>query len=135
MTEFQLNETLEKDSVLIADLPLSQVRLLKNACWPWVMLVPRRNGMRDIIDLTIEEQHKLTDEVAKVSFVMKTLFAPDKLNVANLGNVVSQLHVHIVARKTGDDAWPGPIWGSGFNRQYTDEELSVRIELIRKGLL
>lgn len=132
---FVLDRTLEKDSVFVADLPLCQVRLLKNASWPWVMLVPRRNGMRDTIDLSTEEQQQLMDEIARVSFIMRTLFKPHKLNVANLGNVISQLHVHVVARYENDPAWPGPIWGSGFNKEYDTAEQSRIIDALKTGLV
>lgn len=131
---FVLNETLEKDSVFVADLPLSQVRLLKNAAWPWVMLIPRRNNMRDVIDLTIDEQHQLTDEIAQVSFVMRSLCNSHKLNVANLGNVVSQLHVHVVARFEGDPAWPAPIWGSGFSEEYDAQKMQNIVSALQKAL-
>ncbi len=132
---FLLDKTLEKDSVFIADLPLSQLRLLKNASWPWVMLVPRRNDMRDTIDLSTDEQQQLMDEIARVSFVMRSVFKPHKLNVANLGNVVSQLHVHIVARFENDPAWPGPIWGSGHSKDYDEQEKMRIVDAFKKGLV
>jgi diadenosine tetraphosphate (Ap4A) HIT family hydrolase len=118
MTGFILDPRLENDSLFVLDGPLSQLRLSTNAAFPWLLLVPRRAEIVEIIDLAIGEQEILLTEIRAASDVVKKLFAPKKINVANLGNVVAQLHVHVVARYENDPAWPGPIWGRGITKDY-----------------
>jgi len=115
---FTLDPKLEEDTWFVCDLPLCSVRLHKNATWPWLILVPRRPDMADLIDLSPAEQGELLREVDKVSRVLRILAAPDKLNIASIGNVVRQLHVHVVARRVGDAGWPAPVWGQPFNQGY-----------------
>jgi diadenosine tetraphosphate (Ap4A) HIT family hydrolase len=86
---------------------------MNNALFPWVILVPRVDAAREVIDLDDAGRHALMDEIALVSSAMQTLFTPDKLNIAALGNMVPQLHVHIIARFIRDTAWPNPVWGKG----------------------
>ena len=129
MNDFVLDPRLENDSVFLTDLKLSQVRLHKNGAWPWVMLIPKRPDTIEILDLSGEDQDTLWDEILFVSNIMKRIFKPKKLNVANLGNVVPQLHVHVVARFEGDGGWPGPIWNSGVKRDY---ELTEAEKLIKQ---
>jgi len=119
---FTLDAQLEKDTWKVCDLTLCRVLLAKNAAWPWLILVPKRPDKVEIIDLTEADQGELWRELAKVSHAMQKLMSPDKLNVAAIGNMVRQLHVHIVGRFEGDPNWPSPIWGSGFSAVYTNTE-------------
>lgn len=118
---FELDHRLARDAHDITNLPLCNVRLMDNKRFPWVILVPRVGGISEWIDLTREQQHQLSDEIAVVSHILKALTTPDKLNVATLGNQVSQLHVHVIARYKSDKAWPNPVWGSE-SEEYGEEE-------------
>lgn len=109
---FTLHPRLAADTFFIADKPLCSVLLMNNQNFPWLILVPRIEGTREIIDLTKSGQHRLTDEIAEASRVLRQLFSPFKLNVAALGNQVPQLHVHVIARNENDPAWPNPVWGT-----------------------
>jgi diadenosine tetraphosphate (Ap4A) HIT family hydrolase len=109
--EWRLHPQLEKDTTLLGDLALCRVLVIEDATFPWLLLVPRRLGVAEIIDLTEVEQAQLMTEIARVSRALKEVTACDKLNVAALGNMVPQLHVHIVARRQGDATWPKPVWG------------------------
>ncbi|WP_428032714.1 HIT domain-containing protein [Ancylobacter sp.] len=113
---FLLDPRLEADSFPVIDLPLATVRLMDDARFPWVILVPRRPGLADLIDLEGEERATLTREIDAVSRALKSLTGCDKLNVAALGNMVRQLHIHVIARFEGDAAWPAAVWGSGGER-------------------
>jgi diadenosine tetraphosphate (Ap4A) HIT family hydrolase len=108
---WSLNPQLERDTISIGDLPLSRVLVIKDANYPWLLLVPRRPDAVEIIDLGEVEQAQLTTEINRVARALKDITQPDKLNIAALGNVVPQLHVHIIARRTSDAAWPRPVWG------------------------
>lgn len=125
---FILDPRLEKDTEFLHDLPLSQVRLSKNAAFPWIMLIPRQNNIVEIIDLSVADQDQLLREIRAASHIVKALFAPTKINVANLGNVVPQLHVHVVARYDTDKAWPGPIWNSGVQEVYEEVVKQQRMQ-------
>jgi len=111
MTEFKLDDRLAGDSVPATDLPLSTVRLMNERSWPWLILVPRRPGLIEIVDLEPADRVTLIEEIARAAEALRQLYRPDKLNVAALGNVVPQLHVHIIARFRSDPAWPRPVWG------------------------
>ncbi|MDB5617937.1 HIT family protein [Tardiphaga sp.] len=106
-----LHAQLQKDTIDIGDLPLSRVLVIKDANYPWLMLVPRRADTVEIIDLDEVEQGQLMTEINRVSRALKEVTKCDKLNVAALGNMVPQLHIHIVARRKTDAAWPRPVWG------------------------
>ena len=108
---FKLHPQLEKDCIHIGDLPLCRVLLANDQQYPWFILVPMKNDIKEIIDLSEAEQQQLWQESAKFSHILKSVYAPDKLNVAALGNMVPQLHIHHVVRFTDDAAWPAPIWG------------------------
>ena len=107
---FELDARLAADSVPVADLALSTVRLMKDANYPWLLVVPKKAGAVELIDLDCDERAVLVEEIATVSEVLKAATGCDKLNVAALGNVVAQLHVHVIARFATDAAWPGPVW-------------------------
>ena len=128
---FELHPQLLADTHFLSDLELARVLLMDDARYPWLILVPRRNGMRDWIDLSHVEQHRLLDEVELCSRALRAVARPDKLNVAALGNMVPQLHVHVVARHAGDAAWPKPVWGVGERLPYTADALAaLRNELL-----
>ena len=108
---WSLHPQLKQDTIDIGDLPLSKVLVIKDANYPWLMLVPRRPEKVEIIDLDEVEQAQLMAEVSRAAKALKEITKCDKLNIAALGNMVSQLHVHVIARRTGDAAWPRPVWG------------------------
>jgi len=110
---FELDRRLAADSLAVADLALCTLRLMNDQRFPWLLLVPRRAGMVEILDLDSADQQQLWEEIRTVSEAVRTVFSPDKLNVAALGNVVSQLHVHVIGRFRDDAAWPAPVWGVG----------------------
>ena len=111
MTDFALTPVFITDFVALGDLPLSRVLLMNDSRYTWLTLVPRRAGMVEIIDLDHGDRHQLLDEVAIACEVLRAEVGPDKLNVGALGNLVPQLHVHVIARFRSDPAWPGPVWG------------------------
>ncbi len=119
MSGFVLHERLAADCVVLGDLPLSRVLLARDGRYPWLILVPRHAGLREIHHLCEADQQQLMRESCALGRLMETVLSPDKLNVAALGNLVPQLHLHHIARFTGDDAWPGPIWGR-FEAQHYD---------------
>jgi diadenosine tetraphosphate (Ap4A) HIT family hydrolase len=108
---WSLHPKLKEDTVDIGDLPLCKVLVIKDANYPWLMLVPRRPDKVEIIDLDEVEQAQLTAEVSRAARALKDITKCDKLNIAALGNMVPQLHVHVIARRTSDAAWPRPVWG------------------------
>ena len=131
MTTFVLHPQLEKDSVLVTELTLCSVRLINDINYPWLILVPQVAEISDIIDLSDAQQQILWQESALVSRVLKHLFTPDKLNVAALGNMVSQLHLHHIVRYKDDISWPRPVWGQVPLKLYSNQQLSKQIELIK----
>ena len=118
MPLFELDPQLAEDTDFVCDLDLCAVRLMKDARFPWIILVPKRPGVTEVHDLSAEERTVLIEEIAKVAGALKTATGARKINIGALGNIVRQLHVHIAARFEGDAAWPGPIWGSGPARLY-----------------
>lgn len=130
---FTLDHRLAQDAHDITNLPLCNVRLMDNKCFPWLVLIPRVEGASEWIDLSREQQHQLSDEIAIVSHVLKALVTPDKLNVAALGNQVSQLHVHLIARYQSDAAWPKPIW-STVHEAYSEAESRKFIYELKSAL-
>lgn len=112
MTEFTLDTRLANDTLRVGDLPLCQVRLMDDAHYPWLILVPRRPGIEEIYQLSEADQQQLLRESSRVARLLGELFSPDKLNIAAIGNMVRQLHVHHVVRYRDDASWPGPVWGA-----------------------
>jgi diadenosine tetraphosphate (Ap4A) HIT family hydrolase len=131
---WSLHPQLQDDTGLICDLILSRLLVMKDANFPWLILVPRRAGVSEIIDLGAE-QSMLMDELALVSRALKDETRCDKLNVAAIGNVVPQLHVHIVARRKDDAAWPKPVWGAVPRRDYEADAMERFIAAIRHRVL
>jgi diadenosine tetraphosphate (Ap4A) HIT family hydrolase len=108
---WSLHPQLKRDTIEIGDLPLSRVLVIRDANYPWLLLVPRRPETVEIIDLDEVEQAQLMTEVSRTARALKEVTKCDKLNIAALGNAVPQLHVHVIARRTSDAAWPRPVWG------------------------
>ena len=131
---WSLNPQIARDTVPAGDLPLCRVLLINDANYPWVLLVPRRRGASEIVDLDDGERVQLMAEIAQVSHTMKAMTGCDKLNVAALGNVVPQLHVHIIARGRSDPAWPKPVWGVVPAVTYSDSALRSRLADLRERL-
>ncbi len=129
-----LNEELAKNSRFVTDLALCEVRIQNEARFPWIILVPKRDNIEEITDLTIEDQEQLLKELRMASNVMQEAFNADKLNIGALGNIVRQLHVHVIARYETDLAWPNPVWGYfELSTQYGADALERRITLIKDG--
>jgi diadenosine tetraphosphate (Ap4A) HIT family hydrolase len=120
---FALDPRLDADTVPALSLKLSDVLLMNDARFPWLILVPRRPGLREIIDLKPADRQQLMDEIGLVSEALKAAASRcDKLNVAAIGNAVAQLHIHVIARTTADPVWPRPVWGVGEPVAYRLEE-------------
>ncbi len=133
-TAFALDPRLAADTRLIASLPLCDVRLMNDARYAWLVLVPHRADLVEIAELDNDDQCALWREVNLASRALCAVAPCDKLNLGALGNIVRQLHVHIVARRTGDAAWPGPVWGHGQAQPYTDAALRERLTALRDAL-
>jgi len=130
LSDFTLHPTLARDTVEVTRLPLCRALLMNDRRFPWLILVPEREAVREIHELSPADRATLIEEIARASEALERLFHPDKLNVGALGNIVPQLHVHVVARTAGDPAWPGPVWGSGVAEPYEEGELEdVRARL------
>ncbi len=109
---FLIHPRLEEDTILLGELDLCEVRLIPDSDNPWIVLVPKREDIREIHELTDVEQGTLIYEISKISQVLSELFSPEKINVGALGNMVPQLHIHIICRFIEDRAWPNAIWGT-----------------------
>lgn len=131
---FELDSRLHNDTFFVCDLTLCRVLLMNDKQFPWLILVPMRNNIAEIIDLPEQEQQTLLAESAKVSTVLQQVFTPYKLNVGALGNVVRQLHVHHVARFENDVAWPKPVWGNQAPVAYDDAEASTILSTLKQAL-
>lgn len=134
MIRFDLNPRLEGDSLPVADLPLCAVRLMKDANYPWLLLIPRQSDLVEITDLAAPDRLRLMEEIAAAAEALKTITGCDKLNVGALGNMVPQLHVHVIARFRTDAAWPNPVWGAAPAGTYDPVELEALIDRLRKHL-
>ena len=133
MKDFALDERLANDSVSVVMTGLCDVRLMKDSRWPWLLLVPRRPDKSEIFELTPLDQILLTFETEKVASALKTLTGATKINVGALGNIVRQLHVHVIARFEGDANWPGPVWGFGKAEAYEDGKRDAYIAKLREA--
>ena len=133
-TQFHLDPQLAADTHPVALLRLSELRLMDDANYPWLVLVPRVADAREIIDLDAARQAQLLEEIGIASRLMQSLFRPHKLNVAALGNAVPQLHVHVIARREDDPAWPRPVWGMAAACAYSPEALVERIRELQQAL-
>jgi diadenosine tetraphosphate (Ap4A) HIT family hydrolase len=132
---FELHPRLAQDSVVIGEFQLSLLLLSKDANYPWCILVPKVEDVFEIHHLGEEEQLQLIRESCRLSEVMTSIFDADKMNVAALGNIVRQLHIHHIARFTDDTAWPQPIWGKFAPKDYSAEDLAARIKRLQNALV
>ena len=131
---FALDERLRDDTHAVVDLALSRVLLMDDARFPWLILVPRVAAARELTALSPVDQARLLAEINLAAGVLNRLHAPDKLNIAALGNVVAQLHVHVIARRVGDAAWPRPVWGDGVREPYPTDAARASVAALRAGL-
>ncbi|GHF96644.1 HIT domain-containing protein [Thalassotalea marina] len=129
--KFELNEILQRDTIEIIDFPLCKLLLMNDSQYPWFVLVPRVNGIEDIYQMEWQEQQQFLNESSMLSEVLMQLFKGTKMNVAALGNVCPQLHIHHVVRFNTDKAWPKPVWGQFAMQPYTEPQ----IEEIKAKLL
>ncbi|GAB6051842.1 HIT family protein [Magnetospira thiophila] len=116
--DFELHEKLAADTMALGQMMLSDVRIMNDRRFPWLVLIPRRGGLSGLHHLERTDHMLIMQEVAKLSKLLEGLFDCDRINVGALGNIVPQLHVHVVARRQGDAAWPGPVWGAGQPEPY-----------------
>jgi diadenosine tetraphosphate (Ap4A) HIT family hydrolase len=131
---FALDPRLAADSFFVGELELCRVLLMNDSRFPWLILVPRRAGLSEIHDLSPQERALLVEEAAFAGARLKALSAAKKINTGALGNIVAQLHVHVVARFEGDAAWPGPVWGAGKAEAYAPEAAEERLAALRAAL-
>lgn len=134
MSDFLLHPQLLADTHPVCELALCSVRLMDDARWPWLVLVPRLPFLRELVDLSTDDQVALLKEVNRAGRVLQRLYRCEKLNVAALGNMVPQLHVHVIARHKEDCAWPRPVWGQGTAEPYSPEQLSRELLALARAL-
>lgn len=131
---FKLNERLRADTIELGRLELSLLLLMNDSSLPWLILVPEREEITEIEELTVGERSLLIEEIACLSGLIRQLYRPQKINVGVLGNIVPQLHVHVIGRFTNDRAWPNPIWGSGPVETFGSAKLHEVYSLVRASL-
>lgn len=131
---YVLDPRIERDSEPLMWLGLCELRVMNDSRWPWLLLVPQRPGAVEIHDLTPLDQAMLSFETTMVAQALKRATGCGKINIGALGNVVPQLHVHVVARDEGDHGWPGPVWGAGPREAYRREDLHAFVATIRSAL-
>ncbi|WP_277372570.1 HIT domain-containing protein [Pseudomonas sp. AA-38] len=122
---FSLDSRLQQDCLLLGDFPLSRLLLMNDAQYPWFILVPRREEVSELFQLDAEDQRQLWQETTWLAETLKDTFAADKMNVATLGNMVSQLHMHVIVRRRDDIAWPAPVWGRHAAVPYTSAQVEA----------
>jgi diadenosine tetraphosphate (Ap4A) HIT family hydrolase len=132
---FSLDPRLAADTLEIGELGLSRLLLMNDARFLWLVLVPRIDNLTEIVDLDVGDRSRLMDEIAACSLWLRARAGVDKVNVGALGNIVRQLHVHVIGRATGDDAWPGPVWGAGAGRRYDSDAAAALAEDIRQAFV
>ena len=131
---FVLNSTLEKDSIPLLETDLCLVRLVNDRRYPWVLIVPKVADVSELHELSQKDYIEVMKTAHAVGAIMKIGFGADKINTAAIGNMVSQLHIHVVARRQDDATWPGPIWGVGEMEPLTDDAIAHRSTVIRNGM-
>lgn len=134
MSDIILHPRLAADTVFVVDWPVSRVLLMDDARYPWIVLVPRRADVTELFELGVQDRAALAEEIARAAHVLKTLSGAQKINIGALGNLVPQLHIHIVARNEGDAAWPGPVWGHGTALRYEPARRDAFVEELRAQL-
>lgn len=132
-SEFDLDGRLETDSVFIAEGPLSQFRLMNDVRYGWLVLVPRIPDVSEWVDLPEPQQQILLSEINIAAGLLRRHFPCEKINIGALGNIVRQLHVHVIARTSQDEAWPGPVWGEGKATAYPTAELEILLERLHRS--
>ena len=130
---FALHPRLTADTHVAADWPLCRVLVMNDSRYPWLVMVPRRDGMTEITALETSDRAQLMDEINRAGRLVQNIPGVTKLNIGALGNLVPQLHVHVVGRHQGDPAWPGPVWGHGSALPYASDALARILELVRAG--
>ena len=135
MLPFILDDRLAKDTIHLLEFPLCRFLLMNDRRYPWLILVPRYNDLSEIHDLRDKDQSTLISEVTATTRALEKLFQPEKINVAALGNLVSQLHIHVIARFEEDEAWPNPVWGIGKNVIYPKNEVKPLVNQLTTALL
>ncbi|MVV49502.1 HIT domain-containing protein [Pseudomonas sp. PB120] len=131
---FALDPRLQQDTVTIGDFPLCRLLLSNDSNYPWFILVPRRDDISEIFQLGVADQQLLWQETTALAEILNVTFDADKMNVAALGNVVSQLHMHVIVRKREDAAWPAPVWGKHPAKPYSPEQIALIRERLRPVL-
>jgi diadenosine tetraphosphate (Ap4A) HIT family hydrolase len=135
MRVFVLDSRLAADSVELGRLSACQVRLMDDMRWPWLILVPMRPGLSEIHDLAAQDLPLVANDISLASARLKTATGALKINIGALGNIVKQLHIHVIARDEADPAWPGPVWGFGTRQPYLDQARAVAAETYGKAVL
>jgi diadenosine tetraphosphate (Ap4A) HIT family hydrolase len=131
---FALHSQLKSDTHFICDLPLSSALLMNDANYLWLILVPRKPDLIELIDLSFAEQTQVLQEINSVAKILKKEFNAEKLNIAALGNVVSQLHIHVIGRKKNDATFPKPVWGNAPAKPYATKEAEALIQKLKSLL-
>lgn len=132
--DFVLHPRLAADTVLVADWSLSRILMMNDTRFPWLILVPRKKDMPELHELPPQDRNVLIEEIARAGASLKAIMNAPKINIGALGNLVPQLHVHVVARFPSDPAWPGPVWGSGPPSPYAPADAELRIAELRARL-
>ncbi len=132
---FTLHERLRSDTFDITRLRLSRVLLMNDSSFPWLILVPERENIREIFELDEKDRAVLVEEITLASRIIQHLYKPDKINVGALGNLVPQLHIHVIGRFKSDRAWPGPVWGAGPAQPYADDTRKITRNRFEKAFL
>lgn len=128
---FTLDSRLQQDTLVMGDFPLCRLLLMNDANYPWFILVPRREAVSELFQLDTADQQQLWLETTRLAETLKDAFVADKMNVATLGNVVSQLHMHVIVRRRDDPAWPAPVWGRLPARPYEVAEIAALQQRLR----
>ena len=134
MSDFKLHQRLADDTLPIGSIGLNRLLLMNDARFPWIIMVPQRAGLREIHDLSPLDQTMLTFEMNQVSSALQAMTRCDKLNIAALGNMVPQLHIHVIARFANDGAWPKPVWGVGEAEAYDPQNAESFIAAFAEAL-
>ena len=128
---FALDSRLQQDCLLVGDFPLCRLLLMNDSNYPWFILVPRREEVSELFQLDADDQRQLWREATLLAETLKDTFAADKMNVATLGNVVNQLHMHVIVRRREDAAWPAPVWGRHPAQPYSEQQVGQIIDKLR----
>lgn len=131
---FALDSRLQQDCLVIGDFPLCRLLLMNDSNYPWFILVPRREEVSELFQLDADDQRQLWQETTLLAETLKDIFAADKMNVATLGNVVSQLHMHVIVRRREDASWPAPVWGRHPAQPYSEQQVGQVVDKLRSVL-